>query len=180
VGVAPDKRKRIRKKIKEALECDVLLVTGGVSVGKYDFVKEILEDLGVEVVFWKVNIKPGKPLVFGRSRHTLVFGLPGNPVSTGVTFLQFVRPALHAMAGRRPQRALRLRAALEHDVAKSDRKRHFLRGIVHSSGGQLHVSTTGTQSSGVMSSLSKGNCLIIVPEENTGLRAGDQVEIELL
>jgi len=180
VGIVPDKRKRIKKRIREALECDLLLITGGVSVGKYDFVKEILEGLGVEVIFWKVNIKPGKPLVFGRIRQALVFGLPGNPVSTGVTFLQFVRPALHKLLGRRVQPAFRLRATLEHDVAKSDGKRHYLRGIAREVEGHLRVSTTGSQSSGVMSSLSKGNCLIIVPEQSTGLKIGDQVDVEFL
>jgi molybdopterin molybdotransferase len=179
-GIVPDKRKRLRKAIEGALDADVLLITGGVSVGKYDFVKDILADLGVEMCFWKVNIKQGMPLVFGIYDRTLVFGLPGNPVSTGVTFLQFVRPALLKMCGREDVISATQRAIMDHDFTKSDGKRHFLRGIAERQDSILHVVTTGSQSSGAMSSLSKANCLIIVPESTTAIRAGDSVEIEML
>jgi molybdopterin molybdotransferase len=158
----------------------VLLVTGGVSVGKYDFVKETLDDLGVEIKFWQVNIKPGKPLVFGRKKKTLVFGLPGNPVSTGVTFLQFVRPAILKMSGRKELFPMKHSALLDHDLSKSDDKRHFLRAIAVQQNGELHVATTGTQSSGAMSSLSRANCLIVIPEGITALRKGERVEVEFL
>ncbi len=179
-GIVPDKRKRLRKEIKEALDAEVVLITGGVSVGKYDFVKDILAELGVEINFWKVNIKPGMPLVFGTYEKTLVFGLPGNPVSSGVTFLQFVRPALLKMCGREEVSPMRHSAVMDQEFKKSDGKRHYLRGIADRRDGILHVVTTGTQSSGVMSSLSKANCLIIIPEDVSLLRKGDPVEIELL
>ncbi len=179
-GIVPDKRKRLRKEIKEALDAEVVLITGGVSVGRYDFVKDILAELSVEIHFRKVNIKPGMPLVFGTYEETLVFGLPGNPVSSGVTFLQFVKPALLKMCGREDVVPMRHSAVMDQEFKKSDGKRHYLRGIADRRDGILHVVTTGTQSSGVMSSLSKANCLIMVPEEVTMLCKGDPVEIELL
>jgi molybdopterin molybdotransferase len=179
LGVAPDKRKRLRKRIREGLDCNILLITGGVSVGKYDYVKDVLADVGVENLFWQVNIKPGRPLVFGRRKKTLVFGLPGNPVSTGVTFLQFVRPALHKMLGR-TSTPVRLSARIDHDFSKSDGKRHYLRCIAEMIDGELRARTTGTQSSGAMSSMSKANALMIIPEEVTQLKKGDAVQLELL
>jgi len=186
LDVARDKRKKIRSRIEEGLKCDVLLITGGVSVGKYDYVKEALEQLGVEIRFWKVNIKPGRPLLFGlqprrgKRNGTLVFGLPGNPSSTGVTFLQFVRPALLKMCGRRDAGVLQLSARIEHDFSKSDGKRHYLRGIATEADGELHVRTTGVQSSGMMSSLAKANCLIIIPEERMNVKSGELVQVEML
>ena len=159
---------------------DVLLITGGVSVGKYDLVKEILEELQVDIKFWRVNIKPGKPLVFGKHGDTLVFGLPGNPASTSVTFLQFVRPALEKMLGRNPRQRLQLSAILDEPIVKKDGKRHFVRGVATSVKGMLHVRTTGTQSSGVMSSMAKANCFIVLSEETVSLNKGSRVEIELL
>lgn len=178
--IVPDKPKRLRRKIEDALHTDVLLVTGGVSVGKYDFVKDILEELGVQISFWKVNIKPGMPLVFGKRKKTLVFGLPGNPVSTSVTFLQFVRPALLKMCGQEEVLPAKYNAVLDQEYRKADGKRHFARGVIERRDGVLYVVTTGNQSSGAISSLSKANCLIIIPEEATLLRKGDQIEIELL
>ena len=179
LGVAPDKKKRLRKRIREGLDCDILLITGGVSVGKYDFVKDILNDIGVETLFWQINIKPGRPLVFGRFKKTLVFGLPGNPVSTSVTFLQFVRPALYKMRGR-TYAPVRLRGRIDHEFSKSDGKRHYLRCVAELVDGELHARTTGTQSSGAMSSMSKANALMIIPEDVTQLRRGDAVQLELL
>ncbi len=179
LGIVSDKRKRLKRRIKEGLDADVLLITGGVSVGKYDYVKEVLEELGVEIKFWKVNIKPGKPLVFGQFKRTLVFGLPGNPVSTSVTFLQFVRPALHKMGGRAPSLPMCLTAVIDHDFSKSDGKRHYVRCIVESVDGQLRARSTGTQSSGVMSSMSKANALMIIPEDVAHLQQGDSVQVEM-
>ena len=179
VPIVPDKKKRIRKAIEAALGCDILLITGGVSVGKYDLVKEILEELQVEIKFWRVNIKPGKPLVFGKHNDTLVFGLPGNPASTSVTFLQFVRPAFEKMLGRNPRQPLLLSAILDEPIVKKDDKRHFVRGIVTSVKETMHVRTTGTQSSGVMSSMAKANCFIILPEKSSLLKKGDKVQVEL-
>jgi molybdopterin molybdotransferase len=180
LGIVSDNREMLRRRIRKALGNDMVIVTGGVSVGKYDYVKSVLKELRVRIKFWRVNIKPGMPLVFGTHKGTLVFGLPGNPVSTGVTFLQFVRPALRRMLGREDLWPMRHTAILSRSLNKSDGKRHYLRGIARQKNGKLHVTTTGTQSSGAMSSLSKGNCLIIVPEKVTRIKQGDTVEVEFL
>ena len=180
IGTGGDRKSRIRMLLRDALRADVVLVTGGVSVGRYDVVKEVLAETGVDILFWKVNIKPGRPLVFGIARGTLVFGLPGNPVSTGVTFLQFVRPALLKMLGRRVTTLPRLLAVTDEHLKKSDGKRHYLRGFVRQEGGRLRVRTTGSQSSGVMSSLLKANCLIVLPEEVPEVPPGGEVTVELL
>jgi len=152
-----------------------------VSVGDYDLVQEVLKEIGVEIKFWKVNIKPGMPLLFGLSSGKPIFGLPGNPVSTFVTFLKFVRPALRKMMGAcPPEKGIRLHARLEHEIKKSDGKRHFVRAVLNISGEVLTVRTTGSQTSNVLTSLVKANCLMIVPEEVDLLKKGDFVEVELL
>ncbi len=185
LGAAPDEIEVLRSRITDGLRYDVLITTGGVSVGKYDFVLDVWKDLGVEMKFWKVNIKPGMPLAFGvytkEDSRTLVFALPGNPVSSYVTFLQFVRPALRVIQGdANPRKATRLTATLEHEIKKRDGKRHFIRGIVRNEGGAFIVRTTGSQSSGVLTSLTLANCLILVPEEKSDLSAGESVDVELL
>jgi len=186
LGKAGDHEEEIRTKIQRGLRHDLLVTSGGVSVGKHDLVLRVLEELGVTIHFWKVNIKPGMPTAFGvyrnaQSRDVPVFALPGNPVSTMVTFLQFVRPALMSMTGETDIRPpMRLFAKLDHEISKADGKRHFSRGIVRNDRGELFVRTTGSQSSGMLSSLVAANCLIVIPEERKDLRAGDEVEIELL
>src|SRR5262249_24433270 len=154
--------------------------SGGVSVGKYDLVMETLKELGVEIDFWKVNIKPGMPLVFGHRGNSLVFGLPGNPVSTMVTFLQFVRPAICKLMGMNATESVRVRARLEHELSKSDGKRHYVRGILEQRNGELTVRSTGSQISNILSSLVKANCLIVLPEELEHVAAGEEVQVELL
>ena len=143
-GIASDDRADLKKKILQGLESDALVTTGGASVGSYDLVQEVLKEIGVEIKFWKVNIKPGMPLLFGLYRGKPVFGLPGNPVSTFVTFIKFVRPALRKMMGAcSPERGIRLQAQLEHEIKKSDGKRHFVRAVLDSNGQNLTVRTTG-------------------------------------
>jgi molybdopterin molybdotransferase len=187
LGRARDVEAELRTKISEGLTYDLLITSGGVSVGEHDFVLKILRDLGVQIKFWKVNIKPGMPMAYGiyqapgSDARTLVFALPGNPVSTMVTYLQFVRPALRKMTGSlETAQPFRLLAKLEHDVFKQDGKRHFSRGILRNQKGQLFVRMTGSQSSGVLSSLVSANCFVIIPEETTEIKAGNDVEIELL
>ncbi|MCI0706987.1 MAG: molybdopterin molybdotransferase MoeA [Ignavibacteriae bacterium] len=183
IGTAKDDKHELSQKLREGLKQDVLITSGGVSVGAYDYVLKTLEELGVKQKFWKVNIKPGMPFFYGvyhdANRVVPVFGLPGNPVSTMVTFLQFVRPALQKMMGREDFEVVRLKAKIEHDIHKKATKRHFLRGIVRNEAGGLIVTTTGTQSSGALTSMAKANCFIVVPEDVTELKAGDEVGIEL-
>ncbi len=121
------------------------------------------------------------PLLFGVYGATPVFGLPGNPVSTMVTFLQFVKPALMKMMGHDPiGTSLKFHAKLEHEIKKSDGKRHYMRGIIQYNTGSFTVRSAGSQVSNILSSLANANCLIIVPEEKEHVRAGEEVEIELL
>ncbi|MEX2117744.1 MAG: gephyrin-like molybdotransferase Glp [Bacteroidota bacterium] len=185
LGIVADSKEQLTDRIREALACDAVVTSGGVSVGKYDLVLEVLKSLGVEIEFWKLNIKPGMPMAFGvskgKARHVPVFALPGNPVSAMVTFDQFVRPGLEKLSGiESPERRLRIKATLEEPIQKKDGKRHFIRGIARNAGGGIVVTTTGTQSSGVLMSLVKANCLIILSEESGSLNKGDVVEIELL
>lgn len=183
IGIAGDDRDQLEDGLEQGLRFDILLTTGGVSAGAYDLVQHLLPELGVEICFHKVNIKPGKPVLFGLykegGQRTLVFGLPGNPVSSLVTFYGLVAPAIRAMLGAWPE-PLQLSAELEEDIIKKDGKRHSIRGILRHHQGSLLVRTTGTQSSGAMSSMSKGNCLIIVDEETSEIRKGTLVTVELL
>jgi molybdopterin molybdotransferase len=184
LGIARDDREELEEKLEHGLRFDILLTTGGVSAGEYDFVQTILPELGVDVRFHKVNIKPGKPILFGvfaaGQDETLVFALPGNPVSTLIGFHQFVRPALRAMM-QETSEPIRLRAALATPIRKSDSKRHFVRGVLSTAAdGALAVATTGTQSSGAMSSMSRANCLIVLTEDQGSLEVGALVDVELL
>ena len=181
LGIAKDNREDLRGKIIAGLDSDILLTSGGVSVGKYDLVLDVLREIGAEIKFWKVNIKPGMPLLFGMCRGKPVFGLPGNPVSAMITFQKFAKPALLKMMGHKTvETGIKIRAKLEHEIRKTDGKRHFMRGsYVHKNGAAV-VRVTGSQSSNLLTSLSKANCLIIVPEEVESLQAGAEVEIELL
>ncbi len=185
MGIVADEKEQLAARLREALTYDSVITSGGVSVGKYDLVLDVLRSLGVEIKFWKLNIKPGMPMAFGvasaEGRTIPVFALPGNPVSTLVTFDQFVRPGLEKLSGvGSPEPRLRIKAVLEDPVHKKDGKRHFIRGIARNAADGIVVTTTGTQSSGVLMSLVKANCLIILPEESGSLNKGDVVEIELL
>jgi molybdopterin molybdotransferase len=185
LGIARDDMNELKEKLAIGLRNDVLITTGGVSVGAHDYVLKAFAELGVELKFWKVNIKPGMPLAFGLfrdgDRMKPVFSLPGNPVSTAVTFLQFVRPGLWKMMGmEQPHTPLIVKAALEHDIKKADKKRHFQRGILTNKSGRLVVKSTGWQGSGVLTSLTSANCLIIIPEDVTELKAGTEADVELL
>jgi len=185
LGVARDDEAAIRKKIVKGLRYDALVTSGGVSVGKYDFVLSVLEKLEVERKFWKVNIKPGGPFafsVFKKGKRTVpVFSLPGNPVSAIVTFLEFVQPGLQRMMGiARIEQPIRLMAKLEEEIRKKDSKRHFVRGILRNEAGALFVKSTGPQSSGVLTSLTAANCLVVLPEGQMVFNKGDDVEVQLL
>ncbi len=184
LGIGRDDREELEEKLEMGLRYDLLITTGGVSAGNYDFVQHLFPELGVEVRFHKVNIKPGKPILFGvygeDDRRTLVFGLPGNPVSSLVTFREFVAPAIRRLLGDRTE-PLRLRARLAEPMVTGDGKRHFIRGILRRDvDGTLVVGKTGTQSSGALSSMSRANALIIVEEGTDRIEAGTEVEIEVM
>lgn len=180
-GLVKDDKEEIKVRIASALngEIDILLTTGGVSVGKFDYVKEVIQELGVEIKFWKANIKPGKPIVFGvferEVKKKLIFGLPGNPVSSFVNFIIFVQDNIKKLYGMDEHK---VRARLTSELHKKDNKRHFIRGFIQkdSATNQHSVSLIGSQSSGNMVGMSKANCLIIFEEEKEKIRHGDFVE----
>ena len=149
-------------------------------MGRYDFVTEALDELGVEIMIETIRMKPGKPCVFGRRGKTLFFGLPGNPVSTMVSFLQFVRPALLRMMGARRIDKPLVRATLTEDIKKKTGRAHFIRGVFCVNDGRLSVSTTGPQGSGILRSMTEANCLIIIPEDVGAVRAGETVLVQLI
>jgi len=180
LGISRDDKQELTDKIKQGLLADILITSGGVSVGTYDFVLEIFTSLGIEQKLWKVNIKPGMPFMFGMYQSKPVFALPGNPVSTYVTFIQFVKPALLAMKGQQNIIPITLQAILKEPIKKNDGKRHFIRGILEVENDTLTVSSTGAQVSNMLTSLSKANCLIIIPENAELLNIGDSVKVELI
>jgi molybdopterin molybdotransferase len=180
LGIAPDRREAIAARLGEARGADVVLTTGGVSVGEHDHVRDVLGDLGCELRFWKVNIKPGKPLVFGVWGERLVFGLPGNPASSMVTFELFVRPALRKMIGHTRVERTRAWARLVEPVSKEDGRRHYLRAVVSRDGTDLAVRPLSKQASGQLTSMVGVNALAILPEGSRGAAAGERLEVILL
>lgn len=180
LGIVGDDREELREKIEEGLRYDILMTTGGVSAGRYDYVTDLLPELDVEVKFHRTAIRPGSPLLFGtHGQGTLLFGLPGNPVSTLVTFDLFVRAALRAMM-KETTATHEFPARLEVDLRKKDAKRLFVRGIVRQTHGELHVRPTGTQSSGALTSISGANCLIVLDEATRDMEAGSMVTIRMI
>jgi molybdopterin molybdotransferase len=180
-GRVRDKIADIEEKLKDSLEwCDVLLITGGVSVGDYDYVKEVLKKLGVESIFWRVAQRPGEPLFFGKRGDSLIFGLPGNPASSLVCFYEYVRPALRKMIGRRDVFLLELEALLLEEIRKKPGKTHFLRGYLEKKDDSFYVKSTGTQGSHILKSFALSNCLIVVPKDITHLLPQSRVKVHLL
>ena len=179
LGIAHDDREIIRRKLEEGLAADILITTGGVSVGDRDLVKEVLLELGGEIRFWQVSMKPGKPVAFAVVRGTPVFALPGNPVAAMVAFEQFVRPAILKMSGHTRLFRPVVKAVLREAVRNPGKRPHLVRGTVELAGGRYQVISTGNQSSGRISSLTRSNGLMVLPPDTT-LSAGDEVDVQLL
>lgn len=180
LGIVRDKRKQLAAAFRKALRYDVVMTSGGVSVGDYDLVKEALSDAGVRMEFWKVAQKPGHPMAFGRIGKKPVFGLPGNPVSSMVSFILYARPALLKMMGHRKLFLPVTQAVLEHEIRKSPGLKEFIRCRLRHEDGRSFASSTGTQSSGVLRSLSLAQGLIVAGEEQTVLETGSRVPVILL
>lgn len=181
LGIAPDDEVKIRSRLEQGLGLsDMLVISGGISVGDYDLVKGVLVDLGVEMKFWKVAMKPGKPLAFGLIKGTPVFGLPGYPVSVLVAFEQFVRPAMRKMAGWKWLKKPEIEAELCEDIKKKADRRNYLRGVVEKKDGHYYARLTGPQGSGILSSMVKANALLILPDGVSYLKAGDKVKAQML
>lgn len=179
MGVIRDQPDKIEAAFRQATEvADVLLTSGGVSVGDADYVKDTLEKLG-KVSFWKIAMKPGKPLAFGKLGKTVFFGLPGNPVSSMATFYQLVLPALKAMRGQPPALPLHLRVRCSTPLRKTPGRADYQRGILEEDArGELVVRSTGPQGSHILSSMSHANCFIILPAESGNLPADSEVEVQ--
>jgi molybdopterin molybdotransferase len=177
-GIVPDVREVLRARLLEAAEAtDVVLTSGGVSVGVYDLVKDVLGEIG-GIDFWQVAMQPGRPLAVGRIGRAHFFGLPGNPVASMLTFMLFVRPALFQLAGRRQIFPETCQARALEPMRKKPGRREFKRGILDFRDGDWAVRTTGPQGSGILSSMVAGNCLIVLEEERGDVAAGERVCVE--
>lgn len=178
--VARDRPEEVRSRFSEALAFDVVLSTGGVSVGQFDHVKQVMDELGLRQLFHGVAQKPGRPLKFGTIAGKPIFGLPGNPVSTMVCFYLYVRPALRKMAGRPDLGLPRLQVRCASDIRIATGLTEFIRVKLENRQGGWLAASTGNQSSGVLSSLSRADGLLIGPASANLLRSGDQATVLLL
>jgi molybdopterin molybdotransferase len=181
LGIVADDPAAVRAAFAAAREqADVVISSGGVSVGDADYVRDVFAEFG-DIHFWRIAMRPGRPLAFGRLGETWFFGLPGNPVSTAVTFHEFVRPALRLLEGETPAPSLLLQLPLLEPLHKAPGRLDFQRGIVGPGpDGHLGVRSAGPQGSHVMSSLAAANCLIVLPAASGALPAGATVTVELL
>jgi len=185
LGIASDSEESLVAKLQPGLDADMLITTGGVSLGDYDVVKDVLLKEG-EIVFWKVRLKPGKPLAFGmvkgadEGRNIPYLGLPGNPVSAMVTFEVFVRPAILKMMGKKNLTKPTVEAVIGNAIVNEDGRRIFARAVVERRGEQYFAQLTGPQGSGILTSMASANGLVIVPEDKPEVKAGDVVEVMML
>jgi molybdopterin molybdotransferase len=178
LGIVPDAHDELSARLREAAAmADVVLTSGGVSVGVYDLVREVLAELGT-IDFWQVAMQPGRPLAFGRIGDTTFFGLPGNPVASLLAFMLFVRPALWKLGGRRRLFPPTWQARTLEPLRKRAGRREFKRGVLAYHDGGWQVRTTGPQGSGILSSMVAGNCLIVLEEERGDVAAGEPVTVE--
>ena len=180
ISMIPDLPELLNEEFEEALKADVTLICGGMSIGEKDFAREILKELGVEEIFWKIKFKPGKPLFFGRRGKTWVFGLPGNPASSYVLFEEFVRPALRKMMGRRVLEDSMVKATLETPITKTYNRLHFMRGLLHEENGEFRVRPLKFQGSHSIGSLVASNALIRVEADSPSMPAGSMVSVRPL
>jgi molybdopterin molybdotransferase len=198
--IAPDERGRLRELIEEGLDCDLLLLTGGVSMGKYDLVEQVLGELKAEFYFTGAEIQPGRPVVFGSCgadtplradggfaantrtgvsapHEKYFFGLPGNPVSTMVTFELFARPMIEALAGQTPQRLIFLRARLKSEIRTKTGLKRFLPAVLSGEFENAEVELARWQGSGDIAALARANCYVVVPPDRERMDAGEWVPL---
>jgi molybdopterin molybdotransferase len=179
MGVVRDDPIALEEAFRNAsARADVVITTGGVSVGEADFIKQMMAKLG-EVLFWKIAMRPGRPMAFGRIGEAFLFGLPGNPVAVMVTFYQFVRDALLHMSGREEAPIPLLRAATAENLRKVPGRTEYQRGVLFKDQEQWKVRTTGQQGSGVLRSMSEANCFIVLEHERGQVKAGEPVSVQL-
>ena len=184
MGIIEDKPEKLEQALRDAAhKADVIITSGGVSVGAADYTKQVMAKLG-GIDFWSVRMRPGRPMAFGKilteNRETLLFGLPGNPVAAMISFLFFVRNALLVLMGTTPQYPQALTAISSSDIRKKTGRTEFQRGFTHFQDGRLHVRLTGNQGSGIIQSLTDADCIICLPEDHGHVKTGSPVEIFLM
>jgi len=180
LGIARDDPAELEEYLQRGLKFDVLLVSGGTSVGVHDYVRPIIESLGVQMKFWRVAMKPGHPVAFGITAHTRFFGLPGNPVSSMVCFEQFVAPALRRMMGHARLYRRTISARLTHNLKHQPGRTEFVRVTLAKEQGGYAATSTGAQGSGMLLSMARADGLMVVPAECKGMAAGELVTVQLL
>ncbi len=184
LGIAPDDFRQVSMALRNGLDCDMLITSGGVSLGDYDVVKQVLAANG-DISFWTVRMKPGKPLAFGtfvkeNGKRVPHLGLPGNPVSSMITFEVFARPAICTMMGKKDFTRHRLMAVMGDTIKNADRRRVFARVVVSERDGRHFARLTGSQGSGILTSMTKSNALAIIPEDVREVTPGDIVEVVMV
>jgi len=177
LGIARDEAQHLRGSIQQGLERDLLLLAGGVSMGKYDLVEQVLAEFGAQFFFTGVQIQPGRPIVFGRARGKYFFGLPGNPVSTMVTFELFARPMLEALAGITPRTLVFLHARLKSDIKTKTGLKRFLPGLLSGEFEDAEVELASWHGSGDVASTARANCYIVVPQDRERIGSGEWVAV---
>jgi len=180
LGIARDNRTELAEKFQAASRADVVLSSGGVSVGDYDFVKDVMADSGNGMHFWKVAMRPGKPMAFGSINGVPLFGLPGNPAAVMVSFEQLVRPYLLKMQGHSRIFRQIFKALSAQSIRKETGFKHFLRAVVQKEGVRYVVRTTGGQGSGILNSMVAANALIVLDENVSSVKKGDEVALQML
>jgi molybdopterin molybdotransferase len=180
LGVVRDDPKALEAALRKAAKADAIVTTGGVSVGEADFIRELMAKLG-EVLFWKIAMRPGRPMAFGRIGDAFLFGLPGNPVAVMVTFYQFVRDALLHLSGRRDDYAIPLlQASAADNLRKVPGRTEYQRGVLFREGDVWKARITGQQGSGVLRSMAEANCFIVLEHGRGAVKAGEPVAVQLM
>jgi len=180
LGIARDDPEELARYLKRGLEYDVLLVSGGTSVGVHDYVRPTIEALGAQMLFWRVSMKPGHPVAFGKVGEKIIFGLPGNPVSSMVCFEEFVVPALRRMMGHARTYRRTIEARMTHNVKHQPGRTEFIRVLLAKEPGGYAATSTGAQGSGMLLSMARADGLAVVPGDSAGLAAGSTVTVQLL
>lgn len=180
LGIARDNHESHREKMTEGLKADALITSAGVSAGDRDLVREVLTELGMKQVFWRVDIKPGGPTAFGLYENKPVFCLPGNPVSTMVTFEEFARPALLKMMGHKRVIKPLIKAVLQNNASKKPGKIHFLRVRLASSEGRYLAYSSGDQNTGILKTMLMADAMAVLPADRTTFAAGEEVDVHIL
>ena len=180
LGIARDDPEELARFLRRGLEYDVLLVSGGTSVGVHDYVRPTIEALGAQMLFWRVSMKPGHPVAFGKVGEKIIFGLPGNPVSSMVCFEEFVVPALRRMMGHARTHRRTIEARMTHNVKHQPGRTEFIRVLLAKEQGGYTATSTGAQGSGMLLSMARADGLAVLPADSNGLAAGSAVTVQLL